>query len=82
MADLRDELRTAFEAHDYDVGEVSVNRDRVRVALLDETARADDLVAITHEVVDEDTVMGLNVSTEAIDGQDTVGTVVSFRRRS
>ena len=82
MADLSEELRTAFEAQGYDVAEVSVNRGRVRVALLERRAGGDELVSIVHEVVDEAEVLGLNVSTEALDGQDAVGTVVSFRQRS
>lgn len=82
MADLSEELRTAFESRGYDVGEVSVNRGRVRVALLERRAGADELVSTVHEVLDEGDVLGLNVSTEALDGGDAVGTVVSFRRRS
>ena len=81
MNELTGELRSAFESHGYDVAEVSANRDRVRVAVLDEGASAEDLRSITHEVVDESDVLGLDVSTEAADSQEGVTTVVSFRYR-
>jgi hypothetical protein len=81
MSNLEDELRTAFEADGYEVGEVSTNRDRVRVALLVEGAEADQLRDIVHETVG-DGVVGLNVTTENVEGQDAVQTVVSFRNRS
>jgi hypothetical protein len=82
MSDVIDDLRDAFEAEDYEVGEVSTNRDRVRVALIEEGAQADSLRAIVHDTVGEDDVMGLNVTTENVEGQDAVQTVVSFRDRS
>ncbi len=81
MEELKSELRAEFESQGYDVAEVSANRDRVRVAVLDEEASADDLRSITHTVVDESDVLGLNVTTEALDGQDDIATVVSFRYR-
>ncbi len=81
MSDVEDELRTAFEADGYEVGGVSTNRERVRVALLVESPEADQLRNIVHETVGED-VMGLNVKTETVEGQDAVQTVVSFRNRS
>jgi hypothetical protein len=82
MSEITDDLRDAFEAEDYEVGEVSTNRDRVRVALIVEGAEADTLRGIVHETVDEENVMGLNVTTENVEGQDAVQTVVSFRDRS
>lgn len=81
MEELKSELRTEFESQGYDIAEVSANRDRVRVAVLDEEASADDLRSITYTVVDESDVLGLNVATEALDGQDDIATVVSFRYR-
>ena len=81
MSELHDELRTAFEDSGYDVGEVSRNRETVRVVVLDEDAEAVDLRSIATTVVDEDDVLALNVTTESVDGQDRMGTVVSFRHR-
>lgn len=80
MEELTDALRAAFDEQ-YGLGEVSVNRNRVRVAVRDPEASAEELRAITHDVVDEDDVLGLNVTTESADGGDEVVTVVSFRYR-
>ena len=82
MSDVHDRLREAFETEGYDVGEVSTNRDRVRVALLEEGAEADRLRAIVHDAVGEGNVFGLDVTTENAEGGDGVRTVVSFRNRS
>jgi SHS2 domain-containing protein len=81
MQQLRDELREAFEAAEYTVADVTTNRNQVRVEILDSEASAEDLRAITHEVVDESDTLGLNVSTESADSQAGVTTVVSFRYR-
>jgi len=81
MDDLTATLRSAFEEHGYDLGEISENRNRVRVAVRDPEASAEDLRTITHDAVDEDDVLGLNVTTESVDGGDEVVTVVSFRYR-
>lgn len=81
MEELKSALRDAFERQEYDVAEVSVNRDQVRVAVLDEEASADDLRSITYDVVDEDDVLGLDVTTESAETQADVTTVVSFRYR-
>lgn len=81
MSELQTALREAFEANEYEVAELSVNRDRVRVVVLEEDADPDELEAIVHEVVDSEETIGLNVSAESIDGQDVVGTAVSFRHR-
>ena len=80
MDDLKDDLRNAFEAEGYEVSETSRNRDRIRVALLDEGASADDLQSITLGVVDESDVLGFDVTTESLDDDDLT-TVVSFRYR-
>ena len=82
MSDLEDRLRAAFEDEDYEVGEVSTNRDRVRVALREEGAQADRLRGIVHGVVGEDGAFGLDVTSETVEGGDGVRTVVSFRNRS
>ena len=80
MDDLTGELSNAFEAAGYDVTEASINRDRVRVAVLDAEASAEELQSITFDVVDEADVLGLDVTTESLD-TDAVTTVVSFRYR-
>lgn len=81
MSDIKDDLRAAFEAEGYDVGDVSTNRDRVRVALRAEGAKGDRLREIVHDTVGEN-ALGLNITSETVDGQDAVRTVVSFRDRS
>jgi len=81
MQELKDSLRGAFEEQGYDVADVSANRDRVRIAVLDEEASAEELREITHSVVDESDVLGLDVTTESADSQEGVTTVVSFRYR-
>jgi hypothetical protein len=80
MDDVTTALREAFEDAGYEVSEASVNRDTVRMAVLDPEASAGDLRDITHEAVDERNVLGLDVTTESADNQD-VTTVVSFRYR-
>ncbi len=81
MSELHDELRAAFEDSGYEVGEVSRNRETIRVVVLDEDAEAVDLRSIATDVVTEDDMLALNVTTESVDGQDRMGTVVSFRHR-
>jgi outer membrane lipopolysaccharide assembly protein LptE/RlpB len=81
MDDVTDTLRTAFENNEYEVGETSRNRDKIRIAIRDSEASADDLRSITFDAVDEDDVLGFNVTTESVDGGDEVTTVVSFRHR-
>lgn len=81
MSELKNALREAFESEGYDVADVSINRDQVRVAIVDSGASGDALRSITHDVVDESDTLGLAVSTEAGDGQDGMTTVVSFRYR-
>jgi hypothetical protein len=80
MDDLTAALTEAFEDAAYEVGETSTNRDRVRIAVLDPEASAEELREITHGVVDEDDVLGFNVTTESAEGQQ-VRSVVSFRYR-
>lgn len=80
MTDVESDLREAFEDEGYTVASVSVNRDTVRVALLDDGASGETLREITTGAVeDADGVRRFDVSTEAIDGRDQLGTVVSFR---
>jgi hypothetical protein len=81
MDDVTETLRSAFENHEYEVGETSRNRDKIRIAIRDSEASADDLREITFDTVAEDDVLGFNVTTESVDGGDEVTTVVSFRYR-
>lgn len=81
MEDLQSDLQNAFEAEGYDVTEVETNRDKIRVVILDDEASGEDLRSITHGVVDESDVLGLDVSTESVENYDGVTTVVSFRHR-
>lgn len=81
MDELKESLRTAFEDDGYDVADVTINRDQVRVGVLDSEASAEALREVTYGVVDEDDMLGLNVTTESADGQDGMMTVVTFRYR-
>lgn len=81
MADLQTELQDAFETEGYDVAEVETNRDRIRVVILDDEASGDELRSLTHDVVDESDILGLDVSTESVENYEGVTTVVSFRHR-
>jgi len=81
MEGIPESLEDAFEEAGYEVGEASSNRGRVRVVVLDEDADPERLRATVREVVGEDRVFGLDVRNEALDGGETVATVVSFRER-
>lgn len=81
MTQLRDQLQAAYEERGYDVSDVTDNRGLVRVVLAEE-AGADDVRSIVTDVVGQDSIRGLNVTTESVDGHDGVSTVVSFRDRS
>lgn len=81
MSSVETDLEAAFESEGYDVADVSRNRRQVRVELLDDEASAEELRTIAYGVVDESDVLGLNVSTESAEDQDSVTTVVSFRYR-
>ena len=78
MSDIAETVREALEAAGYEVAGVNRNRDRVRVELLDDRADAAALREVTTDAVG-DGVVGLDVSTESMDGADGVRTVVSFR---
>ena len=81
MTDTAAAVRDAFEHTDYDLGDVAVNRQRVRVPVLREGADPDALRAVIEEALGADAVAGVTVTTETIDGEDAIGTVVSFRYR-
>ena len=78
MTDLTDELADAYEEEGYDVSEVTTNRDQIRVVLVGEVG-AESARSIVHSVLGEEPRFGVNVTTEALDSQDDVSTVVSFR---
>lgn len=81
MTDVRDELATAFEEAGYDVDRVSENRGTLRVAIREDGADAGELREITEGVCGESAVLGFDVTHETTEGDDAVGTVVSFRHR-
>ncbi|GAB6879133.1 hypothetical protein JCM17823_14070 [Halorubrum gandharaense] len=81
MTDVTDAIREAFEHTDYDLGDVSVNRQRVRVAVLEEGAEPAALRAVIEEAVGEDAVARLTVATETVGADDAIGTVVTFTHR-
>ncbi|ELZ12135.1 hypothetical protein C479_04988 [Halovivax asiaticus JCM 14624] len=80
MSDLTADLQSAYEAAGYDVSDVTTNRDLVRIVLA-EDAGAEAVRSIVTETLDEEPRFGVDVATEAVDGQDGVSTVVSFRDR-
>lgn len=76
-----DELTAAFEESGYEIAEASRNRDRVRIAVLDDGAEADELRSVLYSVLDESAVLGLDVTTESSDAEADMTTVVSFQYR-
>jgi hypothetical protein len=81
MDELQPALRTAFEEQGYTVEDVSTNRQQVRIALREADAAATEVRSIPADVAGEDAVMGVNVTTESVEGGDEVRTVVTFRHR-
>ena len=81
MTDVEHALREAFEHTEYDLGDVGVNRDQVRVPVLAEGADPAALRAVVEEAVGEDAVFGFTVTTETVGGDDAIGTVVTFQYR-
>ncbi|QGN08096.1 hypothetical protein Hrd1104_12855 [Halorhabdus sp. CBA1104] len=81
MDELLATLKAAFEEQDYTVEDVSTNRQQVRVALREADAAATELRSIPADVAGEDAVMGVDVTTESIEGGEEVRTVVTFRHR-
>ncbi|MFB6152723.1 MAG: hypothetical protein ABEJ27_00580 [Halodesulfurarchaeum sp.] len=78
----QDDWEWAFENRGYDVGAVSVNRDQVRVTILEENPAVDDLRDIVDDLVGEENVLGFDVQRESGDASDGFVSVVSFRDRS
>lgn len=81
MTDSIGAIRDAFEHTDYDLGEVSVNRGKTRIAVLEEGADPDALRAVVEEAVGADAIMAFDVRTETVGADDALGTVVTFRNR-
>lgn len=81
MDDVLETLRAAYEEHGYDVENVARNRAQVRVVLRVEGANAEKLRSIAHDAVDEDDLLGLEVTTSSVEGRDELNTVVTFRYR-
>lgn len=75
-------LQDAFEDNDYDVLEITRNRTQIRVVLRDEAAEAADVRSVTDEAIDEADLLGVNVTTESVEGQEGMNTVVTCRMRS
>jgi hypothetical protein len=75
------DLRAAFENEGYEVGDVSRNRGRVRVVIVEEGAPAEELRSIAEWVAEDTDIFGLQVTSESVDGQPGMNTVVTFRER-
>jgi SHS2 domain-containing protein len=80
MQELKTTLREAFEQAGYDVEDVTTNRKRVEISIRDPEASGEELREITYDSIDEDDVLGFNVTTEST-ANDEINTVVSFRYR-
>lgn len=80
MEELKTALREAFEDDGYEVDEVSTNRDTVRISVRDSEASSENLREVTYGALDENDVLGFNVTTEST-ANDEINTVVSFRYR-
>jgi len=82
MDDITKSLREAFEADGHEVREVSPNRGRVRVVLPEGGLAAERLRPVVEDALDEGTVLGVNVTTESVEGGSGMATVVTVRTRS
>ena len=80
MEELNTTLREAFEQAGYTVEDVTANRKRIEISVRDPEASGEALREITYDSVDEDDVLGFNVTTEST-ANDEINTVVSFRYR-
>jgi hypothetical protein len=80
MQELKEKLRAAFEDAGYSVEDVTINRKRIEIAIRDAEASGEQLREITYDSIDEDDVLGFNVTTEST-ANDEINTVVSFRYR-
>jgi len=82
MDDQLQLLQETFEADGYDVLDITRNRTQIRVVLDEDRADAEQLRSITDRVFDESELLGVNITTESVEGQDGMNTVVSCRVRS
>ncbi|MFW6018386.1 MAG: hypothetical protein ACOCPX_06150 [Halapricum sp.] len=82
MDDQLAALEAGFEDGGYDVLEVTRNRNQIRIVLDEDRADADRLRSIPTAVFDEADLLGVNVTTESVEGQDGMNTVVTCRVRS
>jgi hypothetical protein len=80
MTDIEESLRSAFSDAGYEVGEIRQNRKQVSVVVTEDDASASTLREIVVDTLGEDSVLGLDVTTEST-GDDEITTVVSFRHR-
>lgn len=81
MDDQLTALETAFEDSGYDVIDVARNRNQIRIILGEDRADAEQLRSIPAEVFDDADLLGVNVTTESVEGQDGMNTVVTCRVR-
>lgn len=81
MAPMTEDLRDAYEAAGYDVGEVTRNRNLLRVVVLGDDPGDEELEGVARAELGEDEVMGVLVATESVDAHDDLATVVSVRLR-
>jgi len=81
MDDQLSTLEGAFEDGGYAVLEVTRNRNQIRTVLTEDRPDADQLREIAADVFEDDDLLGVNVTTESIDGQDGMSTVVTCRVR-
>ncbi|QSG04755.1 hypothetical protein [Halapricum desulfuricans] len=81
MDDQLSALETAFEDGGYAVLEVTRNRNQVRAVLEEDRADAEQVRAIAADAFADDDLLGVNVTTESIEGQDGMNTVVTCRVR-
>jgi hypothetical protein len=80
MTDIEESLRSAFSDAGYEVGEIRQNRKQVSVVVTENDTSASALREIVVDTLGEDSVLGLDVTTEST-GDDEITTVVSFRHR-
>ncbi|WP_436935041.1 hypothetical protein [Halovenus marina] len=80
MTDIEQSLRSAFADAGYEVGEIRQNRKQVSVVVTEDDASASALREIVVDTLGDDSVLGLDVTTEST-GDDEITTVVSFRHR-
>jgi hypothetical protein len=80
MEDIKTTLREAFESEGYDIDDVTANRDKLRVSIRDPEASGEALRELTYDSLEEDDVLGFNVTTEST-ANDEINTIVSFRYR-